>query len=75
MCIGKGFADLTLRLVLPMILSRFRLTLAHGARVSRIVRGNILAPRHGLPMLLAPQDRRFAKSARVRGDIGEIVRL
>lgn len=75
MCIGKGFADLTLRLVLPMILSRFRLTLAHGARVSRIVRGNILAPRHGLPMLLAPQDRRFAKGARVRGDIGEIVRL
>jgi cytochrome P450 len=75
MCIGAAFANLTLRLVLPMILTRFRLTLSPGARVSRLVRGNILAPRHGLPMLVAPQDRRFAKSAIVRGDIPEIVTL
>ncbi len=75
MCIGAGFAQLALRLILPMILTRFRLTLSHGARVSRLVRGNILAPRHGLPMLIAPQDRRFAKTTSLRGDITEIVTL
>lgn len=75
MCIGAGFATLALRLVLPMILQRYRLTLAHGARVSRLVRGNILGPRYGLPMLLAPQDRHFARREHVRGDIPELLDL
>lgn len=75
MCIGAGFAAMAMRLVLPMILQRFRLALVHGARVSRVVRGNILAPRHGLPMRVAAQDRRFAAGARVRGDIGELLEL
>lgn len=75
MCIGASFANLAMRLVLPMILQRFRVTLAPGARVSRVVRGNILSPRYGLPMHIAPQDRRFARGARPRGDIGELVEL
>ena len=75
MCLGAGVATLTLRLVLPMILQRYRLTLAHGARVSRRVRGNILGPKHGLPMLIAPQDRRFVRREGVRGDIHELVDL
>lgn len=75
MCIGATFATLALRLILPMIQQRFRFTMAHGARVSRAVTGNILGPRHGLPMLIAPQDRRFARRDTVRGDILDIVDL
>lgn len=75
MCIGASFATLTTRLVLPMILQKFRMTLAPGARVSRLVRGNILGPKYGLPMHLAPQDRRFTPGPRPGGDIGEIVEL
>jgi cytochrome P450 len=75
MCIGAGFATLAMRVVLPMILQRYRTTLAFGARVSRRVRANILAPRYGLPMLIAPQDRQFARCENVRGDIPEIVDL
>ena len=75
MCIGAAFATLTMRLILPMILQRYRMTLAYGARVSRIVRGNILAPRYGLPMLIAPQDRRLVRREHVRGDIPEVVDL
>jgi cytochrome P450 len=75
MCIGAGFATLAMRLILPMILQRYRLTLAHGARISRTVRGNILGPKYGLPMLIAPQDRRFARREHVRGDIPELLDL
>ena len=75
MCIGAAMATMGLRLMLPMILQKYRLSLAYGAKVSRFVRGNILSPRHGLPMLIAPQDRHFVKREKVRGDISEIVDL
>ena len=75
MCIGATFSTLAMRLVLPMILQRYRTTLAPGARVSRLVRANILAPRYGLPMLIKPQDRQFARRENIRGDIPEIVDL
>ncbi|MEZ4295431.1 MAG: cytochrome P450 [Polyangiaceae bacterium] len=75
MCIGAGFATLALRLMLPMILQRFRLSLAHGARISYRFRGNILGPEHGVPMLIAPQDRRIARQTTLRGNIGTIVDL
>lgn len=75
MCIGAGFATLAMRLVLPMILQRYRLTLAHGARIDRLVRGNILHPKYGMPMLIAPQDRHFARREGVRGDIPELLDL
>lgn len=75
MCAGAAFATMSLRLVLPMILQRYRLRLAFGARVSRVVRGNILSPKYGLPMLIAPQDRRLERREGVRGDIHELVDL
>jgi cytochrome P450 len=75
MCLGAGFAQLALRLLLPMILQRFRVTLAPGARVSRLLRGMALWPKHGLPMLIAPQDHRFAPRGEVRGDIRDLVDL
>ncbi len=74
-CIGLGFASMSIRLILPMVLQRFRLTLAPGARISREVRGLVLRPKHGLPMMIRAQDRRFARGERVRGDIHEIIDL
>ncbi|HSN99869.1 MAG TPA: cytochrome P450, partial [Candidatus Nanopelagicales bacterium] len=75
MCLGAGFANLTLRLSLSLILQRFRLSLAHRARISTVIRGITMGPRHGLPMLIAPQDRYFRRAEEVRGDIGELVNL
>ncbi len=75
MCLGSGFANLALRVLLPMILGRYRFTLAHGARVDRKVRGITLGPRDGIRMLVAPQDRRFVRREGVRGDIHELVDL
>lgn len=75
MCIGASFAAMTVRLVLALILQRYRMTLASEAQVSRSVRGNILSPKYGLPMLIYPQDRRFTRTPNVRGDIHELVEL
>lgn len=74
-CLGAGFAAMSLRIVLPMILQRYRLTLAHGARIDRVVRGIVLGQKHGLPMLIAPQDRHFRRREDVRGDVHEMVDL
>lgn len=74
-CIGAGFASMSLRIVLPMILQRYRLTLAHGATISRVVRGLVVGPRYGLPMLIAPQDRHFRRREDVKGDVHEMVDL
>jgi cytochrome P450 len=75
MCLGAGFATLSLRLVLPMILRRYRLSLAHGARISTKVGGVVLGPKPGLPMLIAPQDRVFPKPPPLRGNMREVVDL
>lgn len=75
MCIGAGFAGQAVRVVLPMILQRYRLSLAHRAEVSAAVRGITLGPRRGLEMLVAPQDRYLRRAERVRGEIHELVDL
>lgn len=75
LCIGAGFATLALRLMLPMILQRYRLSLAPRARVSFHVRANLLGPRHGMPMQIVPQDRSVRRPEPVRGDIVELVEL
>lgn len=75
MCIGAQFATLALRLMLPLIHQRFRFTMAHGARVSALVRGNILGSKYGLPMLIAPQDRRFTPRDNLQGDLLKLIDL
>ncbi len=75
MCLGAGFAQLTLRLVLPMILRRYRLSLAHGARVSLKVSGISVGPRYGMPVLIAPQDRSLQKPTGLRGGIRSLIDL
>jgi len=64
---------LMLKVALPMILQRFRLTVVPGARIDR--RSTLtLGPRFGIPMLIENQDRRFTASP-VAGDIHEMVEL
>lgn len=75
-CLGALFANQALRLILAMVLKQFRLRTVEGTRIDRLVRGNILHPRHGLPMIV---ERRVGGSdrapARVRGDIHQLVTL
>lgn len=75
MCIGAAFANQALRLMLAMILQRYRFNLAHDARVSARINSNLLGPRYGLPMRIAPQDRRFERQEKLGGDIGTLVDL
>lgn len=71
-CIGAGFASLELRIVLPMLLQRFRPGLAR-ARVDRETR-IVLSPARGLPMVLhAPSSR--PALVRAEGQVREMVRL
>jgi cytochrome P450 len=73
MCIGAMFATQLLKISLAMILQRFRLTVIPETRIDRIVRIT-MQPRHGLPMMLFKNDRKFAASE-VRGQIREMVTL
>src|SRR5256885_1285423 len=75
LCIGMGFAAQALRIVLPMLLSRFRFELVDGARVSRKVQGITMGPRHGLPVRVLARDAVVKKPSRVRGDIDALVDL
>jgi cytochrome P450 len=70
-CLGKHYVNLELTIVLAMLLQRYRLTVAPGARVDRRVSIG-LEPANGLPMTIARQDRRFTRQA-IRGNINEMV--
>lgn len=71
MCIGATFAMTEIKVALALLLQRYRLTMAPGALVDRGVRFT-LTPRHGMPMRIDGQDRRFVKVP-VRGNIHEMV--
>jgi cytochrome P450 len=73
MCLGSTFAMLELKLVLAAVVQRYRLRVVPDAQIDRMVRA-FLAPRDGMPMLVAPQDRQFQR-APVRGNIHEMVDL
>ncbi|MFZ5441162.1 MAG: cytochrome P450 [Myxococcota bacterium] len=76
MCLGAPLANLVLRLVLPMLLQRFRFELVAGSDVSRGMHGIALAPKHGLRFILSPQrNDPPPPSVKVRGDIAELVQL
>ena len=73
MCIGSTFELMEIKLVLAMILQRFRLDLAPGARIDRRVTIT-MGPRHGMPMRLLPADAAL-RPAVVSGNIREMVAL
>lgn len=73
MCIGAPFVQLMLKVVVPLITQRFRLTVVPGARIDR--KSDItLSPRSGVPVWIRRQDRRFTTSP-VEGNIHEILQL
>jgi len=72
-CIGATLALLEMKLMLSMLLPRFRLSLPPGARVDPEVRAT-LRPKGGLPMRIHPQDKRFERPE-VRGGIHGLVAL
>jgi cytochrome P450 len=75
MCIGASFALMEVKLVLAVILQRFRLALPPRQRVDRDITIT-MRPRRGLPMQVWRQDRAFHTSARgVTGDLARMVDL
>lgn len=73
MCPGAAIAMLQMKLVLPILLQRYRLMLPPAATVDRSG-PMLLAPKHGLPMRVYPQDRQFSKT-KVTGTIHALVDL
>lgn len=72
-CIGVHVATMLFKVALALIVQRYRLMAPPGATIDRRV-GITLAPKHGLPMLILPRDRRFT-AHEVRGNIREMVDL
>ncbi|GCE12281.1 cytochrome P450 [Tengunoibacter tsumagoiensis] len=75
MCIGASFAMMEIKIVLAMLLQRFRLQLIPNQTISRF--GTItMAPKHGMHVTLHPQDRQFHQGlGKIRGNIHEMVDL
>lgn len=75
MCIGASFAMMEIKLVLALLLQRFRFELVPGARVDRLVTAT-MGLKHGLPMIVQEQDRQFHRGVGgARGNVREMVRL
>lgn len=73
MCIGAPFVLVMLKVVVPLICQRYRLTVVPGARVDR--KSDItLSPRSGIPVWIRRQDHRFTTSP-IEGNIHEILQL
>lgn len=71
MCIGWAFAMQELRIVLAMLMQRYRLAPVPGTRLGVDIR---MTPKPALPMRILPQDRQFQRVA-VRGGIHDLVDL
>jgi cytochrome P450 len=74
MCIGSTFAIMEMKLVLAMLMQRFRLELVPGAQIDRSVTIT-MGPRQGMPMIIHQQDRQFARPAALRGNVREMVQI
>ena len=69
-CIGADFALQEMKVVLAMLLQRYRLAVIPNARIEP--KGSNLDPAHGMPMRILPQDRRFERVP-VRGSIHRLI--
>ena len=75
MCIGAGFAMLEIKIILAILLQRYRLEFvpAHPVDRSGVI---VMAPKRGLLMKLHDQDREFEKGVgTVSGNVREMVTL
>jgi hypothetical protein len=72
-CIGKAIAATTIKLVLAMVVQRFRLRMAPNSRVVR--KGPLpLYLKFGMPMSIELQDKNF-RAVPVTGNVHEMVDL
>jgi cytochrome P450 len=74
-CIGAGFAMMEIKVILAMLLQRYRLQLIPNARIdqSGVI---VMAPKQGMPMQVYRQDHQFPQElGTVRGNIREMVQL
>ncbi len=73
LCLGAAFATMEMKMVLPLIMQRYRLSLAPGAKIDR--QGMILsAPSKGIPLNVQPQDGDFGFPEQIRGNIHGLVK-
>lgn len=75
LCIGAGFAMVEIKIVLAMLLQRYRLQFIPQVNIDR--RGLIvMTPKHGMPMQVHPQDKQFTQGVgAVQGNVREMVKL
>jgi cytochrome P450 len=69
-CIGAEFAQQEMKVVLAMLLQRYRLAVVPDARIEP--KGSNMDPVHDIPMRIIPQDRRFERVP-VRGTMHKLV--
>jgi cytochrome P450 len=75
MCIGATFAQMELKIVLAILLQRFRFELVQERRLDRLV-SIVMAPGPGLFLSLQPPGSRLAKnSRRRRGSVWKMLEL
>lgn len=74
-CIGAAFAKMEIKIVLAMLLQRYRLQCVPKLTVDR--KGVIvLTSKHGMPMQIFQQDRKFSRGVGdIKGNIREMVQL
>jgi cytochrome P450 len=71
-CTGMLFAERALRLMLAMIVQRYRFSIPAGTRIDRRTRATIMRPRHGLPMRIDRASSPAREPAPITGDILEL---
>jgi cytochrome P450 len=74
-CIGAGFAVMEIKIILSMLLQKFRLQFVpqHPVDRSGLI---VMSPKFGLPMIIQKQDRQFQSGVgEVKGNILELVNL
>jgi cytochrome P450 len=75
MCIGSAFAMMELKIVLAILLQRFRFELDSSRRLDRAI-SIVMSPKPGLYMRVHRQDRAFAEpSGPRRGNVWDMVTL
>ncbi|HVE83130.1 MAG TPA: cytochrome P450, partial [Myxococcales bacterium] len=75
MCLGAPFATQAIRVLLAMLLQRFRFEPQPGTRVDRMLRGITLGPKRALPRKIRLPEGPPAPATPVGGDIHELVSL
>src|SRR5205085_7751421 len=69
MCLGAPFAQMEIKIILAMLLQRYRLEFIPGTKVDRIVTA-AMTIKGGLPLIVRGQDKQFSRG--VGGVVGNV---